>query len=213
MHHGDDLVDVWSGVWAGWEPEPVEAAVAVDDGVWAGWEPEPVESAVAVDDGVGAELSCVLGGCVEPTPPAQEPCIHHECAWRPDPPKGTATGAEPAVEHPVDIGDDGEVDAEVGAVGGEARRVIGEGDDDREDITELVEVVAHGEHVFLAGQSSEVAVQNEHERSSAVIAEPEQCAFVIDEGDVGEQVTLADHAIVRHASEPRASSMPRWKVG
>ncbi len=154
MHHGDDLVDVWSGVWAGWEPEPVEAAVAVDDGV-------------------GTELSCVLGECVEPSTPAQETRVHHHCARRPDPPQRTASGAETAIEHPVDIGDDGEVDAEVGAVGGEPRPVVGEGDDDREDITELVDAVAHGEHVFLARQSGEMTVQDEQQRSAAVVAEPE----------------------------------------
>jgi hypothetical protein len=63
----------------------------------------------------------------------------------------------------------------------------------------LVEVVAHGDHVLLARQSSEVAVQHEHERPAAVVAEPPGTAFVIDEGDVGEHITLADHATVVHA--------------
>jgi hypothetical protein len=36
---------------------------------------------------------------------------------------------------------------------------------------------------------------------------------VIDEGDVGEHITLADHAIHVHSRPRRASSMPRWNVG
>lgn len=67
-----------------------------------------------------------------------------------DLPQRTATGIEQAVQDPVDIGDDGEADVEVGAVGGEPRRVVGEGDHDREGVTELVEVIAHGEHMLLA---------------------------------------------------------------
>lgn len=74
-------------------------------------------------------------------------------------------------------------------------------------------MVAHGDHMFLARHSSEVAVQHEHERPAAVAAEPPGTAFVIDEGDVGEHITLADHAIVGHARPRRASSMPRWNVG
>ena len=88
----------------------------------------------------------------------------------------TASGTEQPIEDPVDVGDDREVDVEVGAVGGEPRRVVGEGDDDRERVTELVEVVAHGDHVLLARQSSEVAVQHEQERSATVVAEAERGA-------------------------------------
>ena len=61
----------------------------------------------------------------------------------------------------------------MGAVGDEPRWVAGEGDDDRESVTELVEVVAHGDHVFLTRQSSQVAMQHEHQRPAPMVAEPE----------------------------------------
>ncbi len=91
--------------------------------------------------------------------------------------------------------------------------VVGERHDDEQCVTELVEVIAHGDHVFLAGQSSEVAVEHQHERSTSVVAEAPGVPFVIDEGDVGEQVALADHGEGAHARSRSASSMPRWKVG
>ena len=80
----------------------------------------------------------------------------------------------------------------MGAVGVEAARVVGERDHHREGVAESVEVVAHGDHVFLAGESSEVAVQDQHEWPAALVAEPPGSAFVIDEGDVGEELALAD---------------------
>lgn len=95
---------------------------------------------------------------------------------------------------PLEVGDDREGDPEVGAVGGEPRRLVGEGDDDGKGVAESIEVVAHGGHVFLAWQSSEVAVQDEQQRPATVIAEAERAPFVIDEGDVREWVALADHA-------------------
>ncbi|MBA3398675.1 MAG: hypothetical protein H0U01_01800 [Acidimicrobiia bacterium] len=59
-------------------------------------------------------------------------------------------------------------------------------------------MIAHGDHVFLARQSSEVAVQEDQQRPSAVVAEAELNPFVIDESDVGEQVALADHELSGH---------------
>lgn len=45
---------------------------------------------------------------------------------------------------------------------------VGERHDDDHGVTEPVEVLAHGEHVFLAGQSSEMAVQHQHHRTTVV---------------------------------------------
>jgi hypothetical protein len=41
----------------------------------------------------------------------------------------------------------------------------------------------HGDHVLLAGQSSEVTVQDEHDLSTAMLLEVPPVPFVIDEGD------------------------------
>ena len=38
-----------------------------------------------------------------------------------------------------------------------------ERDDDDGGVTELGEVIAHGDHVFLAGQSSQVPVEYQHQ--------------------------------------------------
>jgi hypothetical protein len=61
----------------------------------------------------------------------------------------------------------------------------GEGDDDDGGVTELGAVIAHGDHVFLARQSSKVAVQHQHERSPAMVGRAPPLAGVIDELEVG----------------------------
>ncbi|MGE0307640.1 MAG: hypothetical protein AB7Q27_17980, partial [Acidimicrobiia bacterium] len=76
-------------------------------------------------------------------------------------------------------------------------------------VTELVEVVAHGDHVFLAGQSSKVAVQHEYQRTSVLVGGAPDLAGVIDEFDVRERVADAEG----HVRVLSASSTPRWKVG
>lgn len=39
-----------------------------------------------------------------------------------------------------------------------------------------------------------------HERLAAVVAEPPRVAFVIDEGDIRDHVTFADHGIIGRAA-------------
>jgi len=99
------------------------------------------------------------------------------------------------------------------AVGRQLRGMVGERDDDRERIAELVGVIAHGDHVFLTRQSSQVSVQHEQHRRAAMIAEPPRRRLVIDERDVGDEIPLVDHGDGVHLRSRRASSMPRWKVG
>lgn len=172
-----------------------------------------MEPAVTVDDGVGAELTGVVGRRAQPPALAEQTCVHHHRAGRPDLAERSTTGPEQVVEAPVDVGEQRELDLEVISVGGEPLWVVAEGDDDGKGVTELIEVIAHGDHVFLARQSSEVAVQDQHQRATAMVVESPPMSVVIDEGDVREHVTLADHLSVGHAMAPRASSMPRWNVG
>ncbi len=56
-------------------------------------------------------------------------------------------------------------------------------------VTELCEVVAHGEHVFLARQSSEVSVKDQHHRPAELINRAPRSAVLVDEFDGGELVT------------------------
>jgi hypothetical protein len=112
--------------------------------------------------------------------------------------------AEQVVQAAVDVGDDGERNGEVVAVTSESFG-RGEGDDDDGCVTELVEVIAHGDHVFLAGQSSKVAMEHQYERASAVITVAPYLAGVIDEFEVREWVADAEC----HVRVLRASSTPR----
>lgn len=172
-----------------------------------------MEPAVAVDHGVSAELSGVLAGSMEPSPFADQSGVRREGAWRPDLPQCAATGAEQPVEDPVYVCDDGERDVEVVPVGAEPRRVVGEGDDDRLGVVELVEVIAHGDHMLLARQSSKVTVQHQQQRTTSMVTEPERDAVMVDEVDIGDQIAHADDVPGGHVRFRRASSMPRWKVG
>lgn len=151
------------------------------------WQGEVAKVAGAPDDGVGAELTYVLGRPLEPTAGSKEPRVHPDGARRPHLAIGASFGAEQSIERPVGVGDDVERELEVLTVCGEA---FGgrEGDDGNPGVTELVEVIAHGDHVFLAGQSSQVPVQDQHKRPAAHLGGTPRCTLVIDEFDVGEQV-------------------------
>lgn len=94
-------------------------------------------------------------------------------------------GTEEVVQLTADVGENRHVEVEVLAVGGETIRISGKCDDDGEDVGLAVEVGAHGAHVFLAGQSSKVAVQHHDEELIAMIAEPPRRSLVIDECAVG----------------------------
>ena len=104
------------------------------------------------------------------------------------------------------------VEPEVGAAVGEAPRVARERDDHDQRVTEQGLMVAHGDDVLLAGQAGEMPMQDEHDRAATVVAEAPRSSLVIDEGDVGKQVALVDHAAASHARSRRASSMPRWNA-
>ena len=95
------------------------------------------------------------------------------------------------------------------AVRGETSRVVGEGHDDGKGVTQLIEVIAHGDHVFLTRQSSEVPVQGQYQRSTAMLLETALTPFVIDEDDSGNQVALADHALAVMGGSAGCRSTPR----
>jgi hypothetical protein len=102
---------------------------------------------------------------------------------------------EQFIEDSVGVSDDIEREPKVRPVGGEAFGG-GEGDDGDPGVTELVEVIAHGDHVFLAGQSSEVPVQDEHEWPATHLGGAPRPTLVIDELDIGERVTdVEDHVV------------------
>ena len=107
------------------------------------------------------------------------------------------------------IGQYRERNIEVGSVGVELGGVVGERHHDREGVTESVDVIAHGDHVLLARQSSEVTMQYQQQWPTAMIAEPPRAAVVVDEGEVGEQLPLVDDGKRAHARPRIVASMPR----
>ncbi len=129
----------------------------------------------------------VFGGPTKLPTGAQEPEVHRDGARRPDLAIGATLGTEHSVEDPVGISDDIEGNAQVRAVGGKAFGRC-ESDDGDVCVTEEVEVIAHGDHVFLAWQSSEVSVQDQHERSAAHVSGSPWPTVVVDEFEVGKRV-------------------------
>ena len=166
-------------------------------GIWCGRERQVAKGAVAADYGVGAELADVLGGPLEPSTGADESEIHPDRARRPDLAVRATLCTEQFVDDSVGVSDDIEREPKVRPVGGEAFGG-GEGDDGDPGVTELVEVIAHGDHVFLAGQSSQVPVQDQHEWSATHLGGAPRPTFVIDELDIGEQVIHLE----RHVGVP-----------
>lgn len=65
---------------------------------------------------------------------------------------------------------------------------IGEGDHGDSGVCEVVEVVAHGDHMFLARQSGQMTVQHEHHRPTGLIGESPRAKVMVDQGDVGHLV-------------------------
>ena len=86
---------------------------------------------------------------------------------------------------------------------------MGERHHDREGVAELVEMIAHGDHVLLARQSSEVAMQHQQQWPTAMIAEAPRAAVVVDEGEVGEQLPFIDDGKRAHARPRIVASVPR----
>ena len=87
-----------------------------------------------------------------------------------------------------------------------------ERDHDRKRVTETAEVIAHGEHVFLAGQSSEVAMQDQQQGPTAMFAESPEVAVRIAEVDVGERVAQL-HVVQRRETVRRVATPLREDVG
>lgn len=184
---------------ASWRRASVLAAALVERGDevghrWAsvrgGGQREIAQPTVAPDHGVGAELMDVLGGLAQAPPAPHQSDVHPQRAERPDLTAAAALGAEQSVHLAVDVGDDGERNVEMLAVGRESPR-RGEGDDDDVGVTEMADVFAHGEHVFLARQSSQVAVQHQYQWTLTLFGGAPRLPGVVDEFHVGQSVADA----------------------
>ena len=113
-------------------------------------------------------------------------------------------GAEQSVERPVGVGNDVEGQMKVLPVRGETLRDC-EGDDRDPGVTELIKVIAHGDHVLLAGQSSQMSVQDQHEGPAAHLRGTPRPTLVIDEFHFREWVTDVESQALSPACAPRWS--------
>lgn len=130
----------------------------------------------------------VFGRPTEPSPSAHEFGVHPDGARRPHLPAGASHSAEQPVQDSVNVGHDVEGESKVLSVCSETFG-SGEGDDRDPGVTELFEVIAHGDHVFLAGQSSEVPVQDQYQWPPSHLGRAPRLTLVVDELEVGEIVT------------------------
>ena len=99
-------------------------------------------------------------------------------------------GAEEPVQLAGRIGKDRERNAQAGAIGGETVG-FGEGHHGDRRVGERVEVITYGDHALLARQSSEVAVQDQHDGLPPLLSDRPSVAVVVDEFDVGDQIADA----------------------
>lgn len=82
----------------------------------------------------------------------------------------------------VGVHEDSERRQLVALVGGGCRG-LAEGDDSDGGVTELVQTIAHGDRVFPAGQSGEVAMKDEHHRPSVAVLQPPTASVVLGQID------------------------------
>jgi hypothetical protein len=128
--------------------------------IWARRQPQPMQPSFSVHERVGAELSCVAEWLAQSVAISHETDVHRNRPARPDLSERSSTRPEQPVQLAVDVGEQWEIDAEMFGEGSQPRWVVGESDDHRLGIPQIVDVLAHGTHVLLARQSSEMPVQN-----------------------------------------------------
>ncbi len=93
----------------------------------------------------------------------------------------------------VGVDEHGELDSVVGHVAGDERWI---GEHDERDVGlgwEVVEAVAHGDHVVGTGQSMQVAMEDEYHRAPAVLAQTPAAAVGGGEIDLGGGLADPDH--------------------
>jgi hypothetical protein len=101
---------------------------------------------VPADDHVRTELVDVLGRAPQPSTAAEQSSVRFQRTGGPHLPASAPIGAEQSIEPPVGVREDHERQFEVIAIRAESSRV-GEGDEGDDGVTELVDLIAHGDHV------------------------------------------------------------------
>ncbi len=132
-------------------------------------------------------MANIFGGLGKTSAAKQQSRVHAQRAKRPDLAGATAVSAEQLVQTAVDIGDDRKWNRQVVAVSSESFR-CGKGGNDDVGVRELVEVIAHGDHMFLTRQSSKVSMEYQYQRAASLVGGTPDLPVVIDEFDIGKQI-------------------------
>jgi len=196
----DDAVHAWpkapTGRWLGSSVERSDQFVDRWPRVRCGWERQVAKRAASADDGVGAERVDVLGRPTESATGADKSHVHPDRSRRPHLTERSSSYSQQFVQDPISVSDDVEREPKARPVGGQT--LGGRERDDRDPgVTELVEVIAHGDHVFLTGQSSEVPVQDQDEWSATHRGGAPRPTRMIGELEVGERLTEGEGHVVR----------------
>lgn len=150
---------------------------------------DPGKLAVSIDNRVAAELASVglRLTTFEPSSATEQFDVLLGGFPPPDSPERPATEVQSSIGQALLVADDGELGGETSPVAGEDSWV-GKGDDNDLAVTQFVSSSAHGVDVCLARQSSQMTVQDEHERASGRIARFPNRPRVVDEFDIGKGV-------------------------
>lgn len=137
-----------------------EQLVDAGTGIRGAWPERRHQTPVTVDHEVTTELAGVLSGSAELAPPAKQFVVEPERVEAPNLRERAPSQTELTVDGPLLVGQEGPRNVEMFPVGGQLPD-RGEGHDRGPHRGELVEALAHGEQMLLAGQSHQVAVEDQ----------------------------------------------------
>lgn len=113
----------------------------------------------------------------------QEACIEEQGARVVHMAERGSTQLELAVDGSIGVGEQRKRQAKVLTMRGQAFLVC-EGHGGDVSVAEAVELIAHGEQVLLAGQSHQMAMEDEHHGVSAMIRQRPGAAMVVERREI-----------------------------
>ena len=129
-----------------------------------------------------------MAGSAKTTPLGDQLDVQPECAEVPNLSNRTSAEVETAIEDPLGVAEQRERNVEPGVVGG-GFLLLDKGDYRYLASPEFVYTIAHGDQVFLARQSHEVAVKNQQDLPAAVIGQAPRPTLMVRQGEVLDDVS------------------------
>lgn len=136
-----------------------------------------------IDDEVTTKLACVFGRAPQFSPLPQQACVKEQGTRVVHVAERGSTQLELAVDGSIGVGEQGKWQVEVVAVVRQALRAC-EGHGGDVSVAEAVDLIAHGDQVFLAGQSHQVAMEDQHHGLTAMIGQRPGASFVVERREV-----------------------------